>query len=125
MNSITLDLDALRHALEGRDAAALTAFYDERAELVSVRQDAPPGAPHVLRGRTAIGAHFDDLLGRDATHVIERAVGAPGTAAIVESCRYADGTHVLCMAAFDVNSAGRITRHLEVSAWDDAPSPTR
>jgi hypothetical protein len=119
MTSTTLDLDGLRHALEGRDAAAVTAFYDDEAELVSVRRDAPPGAPHVLRGRTAIGAHFDDLLSRDATHVIERAVGAPGTAAIVESCRYADGTQVLCMASFDVNTDGRITRHLEISAWDD------
>jgi hypothetical protein len=33
-----------------------------------------------------------------------------------------DGTRVLCMATFDVNSAGRIIRHLEVSAWDDTPS---
>jgi hypothetical protein len=123
MGSTTLDLDALRSALEGRDAAAVTALYDERAELVSVRRGAPPGAPHVLRGRTAIGAHFDDLLSRDATHVVERAVGAPGTAAIVESCRYADGTRVLCMATFDVNPAGQIIRHLEVSAWDDEPSP--
>ena len=122
MNSTTLDLDALRHALEGRDAAALTALYDETAELVSVRQDAPPGAPHVVRGREAIAAHYDDLLGRDATHVVERSVGVPGTAAIVESCRYSDGTRVLCMATFDVNTAGRIVRHLEVSAWDDTPS---
>jgi len=119
MNSTTLDLDGLRHALEGRDAAAVTAFYGDDAELVSVRPDAPPGAPHVVRGRAAIGAHFEDLLSRDATHVIERAVGAPGTAAIVESCEYADGTHVLCMATFDVNTAGQIIRHLEVSAWDN------
>jgi hypothetical protein len=119
MPPTTLDLDALRKALEGRDAAAVTALYDEGAELVSVRRDAPPGAPHVLRGRQAIGAHFDDLLGRDATHVIERAIGVPGTAAIVESCQYADGTRVLCMASFDVNPDGLITRHLEVSAWGD------
>ena len=117
-STATLDLDGLRHAIEGRDAAALTAFYDEDAELVSVRRDAPPGSPHVLRGRRAIGAHFDDILSRDATHVIERAVGAPGTAAIVESCRYADGTQVLCMATFDVNTEGRIIRHLEISEWD-------
>jgi hypothetical protein len=123
MTSITLDLDALRHGLEGRDAAAVTALYDESAELVSIRRDAPPGAPHILRGRDAIGAHFDDLLGRDATHVVERSVGVPGTAAIVESCRYADGTRVLCMATFDVNTDGRIIRHLEVSAWDDEPAP--
>ena len=122
MNPTTLDLDGLRHALEGRDAAAVTALYDDDAELVSVRQDAPPGAPHVLHGREAISAHYDDLLGRDATHVVERAVGVPGTAAIVESCRYADGTRVLCMATFDVNTAGRIVRHLEVSAWDDTSS---
>ncbi len=119
MNSATLDLDALRQAIEGRDPTALTALYDEDAELVCVRRDAPPGAPHVVRGRRAIGAHFDDLLGRDATHVIERAVGVPGSAAIVESCQYADGTRVLCMASFDVNTAGQIIRHLEVSAWDD------
>jgi hypothetical protein len=119
MNSITLDLDALRHALEDRDAAAVTALYDESAELVSVGRDAPPGAPHVLRGREAIGAHYDDVLSRNATHVVERAVGVPGTAAILESCRYADGTRVLCMATFDVNTAGQIIRHLEVSAWDN------
>ena len=119
MNATTLDLDGLRQALEGRDAAAVTAYYDDHAELVSVGRDAPPGAPQVLRGRTAIGEHFKDILSRDATHVVERAVGAPGTAAIVESCRYADGTSVLCMATFDVNTDGQIVRHLELSAWDD------
>ena len=83
-------------ALEGRDAAAVTALYDEPAEPASVRQDAPPGAPHVLRGRTAIGAHYDDLLSRDATHVVERAVGVPGTAAIVD--RAATPTARACSA---------------------------
>ncbi len=121
MNHATLNLDALRHALESRDADAVTALYDDAAELVSVRRDAPPGTPQVIRGRQAIGAHFADLLGRNATHVVERAVGVPGTAAIVESCRYADGTNVLCMATFDTDTAGRIIRHLEVSAWDDPP----
>jgi ketosteroid isomerase-like protein len=121
MSSATLDLDALRHALESRDADAVTALYDDDAELVSVRRDAPPGAPRIIRGREAIGVHFADVLGRDATHVVERAVGAPGTAAIVESCRYADGTEVLCMATFDTDTAGRIIRHLEVSAWGDTP----
>lgn len=117
MNSTTLDLDGLRRALEGRDAQAVTAYYDQDAELVRVTRDAPPGAPHVVRGRAAIGRHFEDILTRDATHVVERAVGAPGTAAIVESCRYGDGTQVLCMATFDVNTAGQIVRHLELSAW--------
>jgi len=119
MTSATLDLTALRTALEGRDAAAVTALYDDAAELISIRRDAPPGAPRVIRGRDAIGAHFADVLGRDATHIVERSVGVPGTAAIVEACRYADGTQVLCMATFDTNADGRIIRHLEVSAWDD------
>jgi ketosteroid isomerase-like protein len=119
MESATLDLSALRSALEQRDAAAVTSLYADDAELVSVRRDAPPGSPAIIRGRRAIAAHFDDLLARDATHVVERAIGVPGTAAIVETCRYADGTHVLCMASFDVDTAGRIVRHLEVSAWDE------
>ena len=119
MESATLDLRVLRSAIEQRDAALVTSLYADDAELVSVRRDAPPDAPHVVRGRRAIGAHYDDVLGRDATHVVERAIGVPGNAAIVESCRYADGTRVLCMASFDVDTEGRIVRHLEISAWDE------
>jgi hypothetical protein len=119
VTTTTLNLTALRAAIEGRDAAAVTALYDDDAELISIRRDAPPGAPRVIRGREAIGAHFADVLGRDATHVVERSVGVPGTAAIVEACHYSDGTQVLCMATFDTNTDGRIVRHLEVSAWDE------
>ncbi len=38
--------------------------------------------------------------------------------AVIE-VRYPDGTNVLCMATADLDGAGKITRQVAVTAWDE------
>lgn len=114
-----LDLDALRHALEARDAAALTALYADDADVVMVDRDHPPSSPMRTQGSAAIRAMYDDICGRAMTHELTHAVVSPGGIAYTELCRYSDGTQVLSANVCDV-SDGRIRHHEAVQAWDEA-----
>ena len=113
------DLDALRRGLEDRDAQAMLSLYADGAEMIEVDKRNPPKVPRVFRGREAIGEHIRDVCSREMTHRLERPVVADGRVAFTEVCRYADGTNVLCMATADLDGAGKITRQLTVTAWDE------
>jgi ketosteroid isomerase-like protein len=115
----TFDVQALRRGIEERDADALIGLYADRAELSTVDRDNPPSRPRVLHGREEIAAQLRDVCARDMTHALERVVVDGDNAAFVESCRYADGTRVLCVATLDLED-GLIVRQSGVQAWDDA-----
>jgi hypothetical protein len=112
------DLAALGRAIEQRDAAGQIALYAPDAEVRLVDKIAMPGSPRVLRGREEIAAWIEDVCARDMTHRVEQPVVGPDRAAFVESCRYADGTNVLCVAVLEV-ADGRIVRQTAVQAWDE------
>jgi SnoaL-like protein len=111
--------ETLRRGVEERDASALLDLYVDHAELQIVDRTSQPGSPRVLRGREAIGAFLEDVCARDMTHQLERLVVNGDMAAYLESCRYPDGTRVLCSAMLDL-VGGRITRQVCVQAWDEA-----
>ena len=116
--STGFDLDRLRRAVEERDADALLALYAEDAEITEVDAINPPRTPRVLRGREQIAEHLRDVCARDMTHRLERPVVTADRLAFTESCRYADGTNVLCMATADLDPQGRIVSQVAVTAWD-------
>jgi hypothetical protein len=72
----------------------------------------------VLRGRDEIAGWIEDVCSRDMTHRVDQEVVGDGRAAFAESCRYPDGTNVLCMTVLDVEG-GRIVRQLAIQAWDE------
>ena len=53
------------------------------------------------------------------THKLERVVVDGRNAPFTEACRYPDGTAVLCTAMLDLDSEGKITRQIAVTAWDE------
>ncbi|MEA2256085.1 MAG: hypothetical protein QOG35_2130 [Solirubrobacteraceae bacterium] len=116
-NTTAFDVQALRRGIEDRDADTLIGLYADDAELSTVDRDNPPSRPRVLRGRDEIAEQLRDVCGRDMTHALERVVVDGDSAAFVESCRYADGTRVLCVAALDLQD-GLIVRQSGVQAWD-------
>jgi ketosteroid isomerase-like protein len=112
------DLDALRRAVESRDAGAQAAMFADDADVTMIDKDNPPSSPRQMRGREAIAAMFEDICSRDMTHEVQRALMSGDTAAYSEACRYADGTRVTCSAILDLRD-GRV-QHMElVQAWDD------
>lgn len=121
MASTTTGFDraALRRGLEQNDLEALLGLYADDAEVVEVSKSSPPSSPAVLRGKEEIRKHFTDVCGREMTHKLERIVVDGSNASFTEACRYPDGTAVLCTAMLDLDSEGRITRQLAVTAWDE------
>ena len=114
----TFDLAALKDAIERSDVAGQLALYAPDAEVRLVDRITTPGHPRVLHGRDEIAGWIEDVCSRDMTHRVDQEVVGDDRAAFAESCRYPDGTNVLCMTVLDVEG-GRIVRQLAIQAWDE------
>jgi ketosteroid isomerase-like protein len=112
-----LDLDALRRAIESRDAAAQAAMFAPDATVVMIDHEHPPSRPQRIEGIDAIRMMLADVCSRDMTHHVTHAISGPGAAAYTIECRYADGTRVEVAAMLDVRD-GLITHQEGVQAWD-------
>ena len=69
-----LDFEALRRAIEERDADTLVGFYADDAEVLTVNRRTPPSSPEVLRGREQIAEYLRDVCSREMTHRVENEV---------------------------------------------------
>jgi ketosteroid isomerase-like protein len=112
-----VSLAELKHAIEGRDAKALAAFYADDAQLRIIDQDNPPSKPRELKGKQAIASYFDDVCGRAMTHRVEAGVADGQTLAFTQACTYPDGAKVFCAAMLDLKD-GKIIRQTAIQAWD-------
>ncbi len=112
------DLEAFTRAVEERDAATQVAMYAPDAEVTLADRVSQPGSPRILRGRNEIRTWIEDVCGRDMTHRVQHTVKDRGGAAFTESCRYPDGTNVLCATVLSVRD-GLITGQVGVQAWDE------
>jgi ketosteroid isomerase-like protein len=114
----TITLDAVRHAIETRDGAALGRFYANDAVLLIVDQLNPPHQPREIKGHAAVAEYFDDVCGRAMTHSVENGVESGDRMAFTQACRYPDGKGVLCSTTIQL-SGGKIVRQVMVQAWDE------
>jgi hypothetical protein len=114
-----LDVEALRRAIEARDAAAQVALFAPDAELIMIDKAHPPSMPEEIKGTAAIRASIEDVCARDMTHRVTHMVSGPGSAAYTVACRYADGTQVRSAMMLDVGDDGLIVRQEGVQAWDE------
>lgn len=112
-----VSIDAIRRGVEGRDAELLAGLYTSDARLEIVDQNNPPSRPLLVSGAEAIGAYYRDICGRNMEHRLENVVDAGDRIAFTQSCRYPDGTRVLCATVLEVRD-GRIANQTVVQAWD-------
>ena len=108
---------ALKRAVEGRNAKALSDMYAEDAVMRVIDRDNPPSNPRQLKGKDAITGYFSDVCGRDMTHRLESGIAAGNRLAFTQSCTYPDGTKVFCSTMLDLKS-GKIAQQTVVQAWD-------
>lgn len=113
------DLDALRRAIESRDATGQVAMYADDAEVVTVDKQHPPSNPLHARGIDEIRALIEDVCARDMTHELTHTVSGPDGAAFTLQCRYPDGTRVFCATLLETRG-GKIVRQEGAQAWDEA-----
>ena len=111
----SLDFEALRRAIEERDAEMLIGFYADDAELRTVNKNT--SSPHVLSGKEEISRYLRDVFSREMTHSVENEVVGDNRIAFFEACEYPDGTHVLGAETLELRD-GKIVRQVNVEAWD-------
>jgi ketosteroid isomerase-like protein len=113
----TFDPQALKRAIEERNAAAQVELFADDAVVEVVDSANPPSKPLVLQGREAIGEHLADVASRDMTHQVGDLVVEGDHASYTIDCTYPDGNKVLCMATVELRD-GRIARQRGIQAWD-------
>ena len=113
----TFDGATLRDAIERRDAAGLLALYAPDARIEIADQQNPPSRPRVIEGSEAIGAHLQDVYGRDMTHEVEQVAVGGSSVGYTVRCAYPDGTRVLCSATAELRD-GVIASEVGVQVWD-------
>lgn len=114
----SVNIDALRRAIEGRDVERMVAFYADDAEMRVVDPNHPPRAPLELRGKEEIRNYLDDIFGRDLVHHVEEEVVGPDRISFQEACTYPDGSRVVGSQVVNLRD-GKIARHLSVQVWDE------
>jgi hypothetical protein len=113
-----LDFEALRRAIEHRDADALINLYAEDAEYQRIDRTSTPSSPMVVRGKEAIADYLRDILGGELTHRLQDEVLGESRIAFNDACQYPDGMRVLGAENLEVRD-GKIVRHVSVQAWDE------
>ena len=113
-----LDFEALRRAIEGRDADTLVGFYADDAEVRTINRRTPPSSPEVLRGKEEISEYLREVCSREMTHRVENEVVGENRIAFNEACEYPDGTRVLGAETLELRD-GKIVRQVNVEAWDE------
>jgi SnoaL-like domain len=114
----SLDFEAMRRAIEGKDYEALVSFYADDAELRVVNKNTTPSSPTVLRGKEEISEMLRDVCGRAMTHHVEDEVVGENRVSYNEACEYPDGVKVLGATTIDLRD-GMIVRQTNVEAWDE------
>jgi ketosteroid isomerase-like protein len=114
----TINLDAVRQAIETRDGAALQGFYANDAVLLIIDQLNPPTQPREIKGHAAVAEYFADVCERAMTHTVENGIETNDRMAFTQACRYPDGKGVFCSTTMQL-SGGKIVRQVMVQAWDE------
>ncbi len=116
--TIGLDFEALRRAIEESDAEALVGLYAADVEVKIVNKNTPPSMPCLFRGRESIAGFLKEVCGRDIKHRIEDEVVGEERVSFNEECEYPDGARVLAATTLEVRD-GKISRQTTVEAWDE------
>ncbi len=113
----TFDAQALKRAIEERNAAAQVELFTDDATVEVVDSLNPPSKPLVIQGREQIGDFLADVASRDMTHEVGGIVVDGDRLSYTIDCTYPDGNKVLCMTTAELRD-GRIARQRGLQAWD-------
>jgi hypothetical protein len=70
----SLDFEALRQAVEKRDAYTLLGLYAVDAQVHAVNRNTPPSSPQVLRGNEQISEYLRQVCSREMSHQVKEKV---------------------------------------------------
>jgi hypothetical protein len=109
---------ALRTAIEGRDADAILELIADDAVMVNYDRRQPLSQPITLEGKVEIAPILHDVYGRDMTHEVRDEVVGDDRISFNEWCQYPDGLRVIASNFFDVRD-GKVMRACVNQNWDE------
>jgi SnoaL-like domain len=121
MSTVTttkFDLERFKRATEERDASTQLSMYAPEATVTVIDPITQPRSPRILSGREQVKGWIEEVAARDMTHSVGHTVEDEDGAAYMVSCRYPDGTNVLCSTVLELED-GAIARQTVVQVWDE------
>lgn len=115
----TFNLHRFTQAAEERDASTQLSMYAPDATVTIVDKLSQPGSPRVLKTHEDIKDWLYDMYGRDMSHRVNHTVLDGSGAAYTQSCRYPDGSNVLCATVLELGDGG-ISKQTIVQVWDES-----
>lgn len=114
----SFDFDAFKQAFESQDVDRWITFYAPDAEWIEYRHDCPPRAPHRMVGRSDIEFFLGQVKKSNVSLAITDEILGPARAAFCVTCTLSDGERRIIEHVIIHYSNGRITRQVDVEAWD-------
>lgn len=111
------DFGRFKRAFTGQDVAAWTACFADDGEWIEYRHRDPPRAPHVMKGQREIAHHLELVKSSNVVLEIEDEVIGPDRAAFRVWVKLRDGRRIVEHVIIHY-ADGRITRQVDVEAWD-------
>jgi ketosteroid isomerase-like protein len=108
---------AFQTAFEAKDVSTWLTFYAEDAEWVEYWHDAPPHAPHRMRGHAQIGPFLAGVSAANIDLAVADEVIGPGRVAFAVTAILPGGRRVYEHVILHLRGA-RIARQVDVEAWD-------
>ena len=110
------DYAAFKRAFEAQDIDAWLSFFDENAEWVKYRHDAPAASPNRMRGKTEICAFLGRIKSGNMRLELSDEVLGRTRAAFCVTCTLPSERKIIEHVIIHLKD-GKIVRQVDVEAW--------
>jgi ketosteroid isomerase-like protein len=117
MPGTSFDFAGFRRAFVEQDVSAWAAYFAPDGEWIEYRHANPPRSPRVMSGRQQIAEFLARVKSSNVTLEIGDEVVGPQRAAFRVWCTLPDGRRIIEHVIIHYSN-GRITRQVDVEAWD-------
>ena len=111
------DYLAFKSAFEARNVDAWLSFFDEKAEWIEYRHNAPPASPNCMQGKSEIGSFLERVKNSNVHLELSDEVLGPTRAAFCVTCTLSGGRRIIENVIIHLRG-GKIIRQVDVEAWD-------
>lgn len=118
MNARSFEFSAFKQAIIAQDVEAWASFYAIDAEWIECRHMHPPRAPNRIVGKSDIKAFLSEVKRSDVALAVSDEVIGPTRAAYCLTCTLSDGERRIIEHVIIHYADGKITRQVDVEAWD-------
>lgn len=117
MAGSSFDFAGFKRAVVEQDAPAWAAYFAPDAQWIEYKHTHPPRSPRVMNGRREIEEFLARVKASGVSLEIGDEVLGPDRAAFRIWCGLADGRRIIEHVIIH-HANGRITRQVDVEAWD-------